>query len=120
MLVRFFEELNGKYELPGDPEEYVHADDPRIYSFLREDSENSWAQRILNRDPLRVVLELEGEDIGRLKGPLQEAMDREGIPVEWIASKGVLSKYYGKKTPITVGRCPASPGGESNASRRGH
>ena len=43
------------------------------------------------------MLELEGEDIGRLKGPLQEAMDREGIPVEWIASKGVLSKYYGKK-----------------------
>ena len=33
MLVRFFEELNGKYELPGDPEEYVHADDPEFTAF---------------------------------------------------------------------------------------
>lgn len=97
MLIRFFEGLEDSYTLPGSPQEYVHADDPSIYACLRENMDNPWSQKILNREPLRLVLELEGDDISRLSQPLNEAMAAEGLATEWIASKGVLSKYYGKK-----------------------
>ncbi len=97
MLVRFFDDLEAEYTLPGDPQAYVDADDPSIYALLREHRSNKWAQRILNRDPIRKVLELEGDDVGKWRPALEAAFAAEGIATEWIASKGVLSKYYGKK-----------------------
>lgn len=103
MLIRFFEGLDESYTLPGNPRDYVDADDPSIYACLREHRGNVWAERILNREPIRLVLELEGNDVERWSAPLESALDGEGIGTEWIASKGVLSKYYGKKDS-TYGR----------------
>ena len=103
MLIRFFETMQGGFTLPGDPEAYVHADDPSVYACLRDHMDNPWAMSILNREPLRLVLELEGDDISKLSNPLNEALEAEGLKAEWIASKGVLSKYYGKKDS-TYGR----------------
>ena len=74
--------------------------------------DNPWSQKILNREPLRLVLELEGDDISRLSQPLNEAMAAEGLATEWIASKGVVEILWEKDS--TYGRnlcCPSSPGG---------
>jgi len=98
MLHRFFDELEPSIVLPGDPEGYLQYDDSRIYAILREHRDNSWATRILERRPLRRLFDLEGSSASQLQAPLEAAFAAEGIATEWITSKSVLSKYYGRRT----------------------
>ena len=103
MLQRFFGDLGEAARFPADPDAYCALDDPRVWGMLRESPDNPWARRVLRKDPLQRVADLtEAQaDVGR------EVVDAElralGMAPEWITSKGVLSRYYGRSAADGAG-----------------
>ena len=97
MLLRFFDTLEPAVVLPGDAAGYLLWDDSAIQAILRENSENVWAQRILSRRPIRRVLDLKGDRVAELQPLVEDQLKSAGIAAEWMTSKGVLSKYHGKR-----------------------
>jgi hypothetical protein len=97
MLLRFFDTLETPVVLPGDSEGYLQWDDPAIYAILRGNHDNIWARRILTRRPIRRVLDLKGERVAELRPLVEDGLKSAGIEAEWMTSKGVLSKYHGKR-----------------------
>ncbi|HVO30470.1 MAG TPA: HD domain-containing protein [bacterium] len=96
MLTRYYAEAPGEYEIPTDIEKYLDHDDVALTARLRE-SRNRWAQAIVRRRPWRMVAEINEMDRGYDIAALNKALAAEKIEAFETESKGILSKYFGKK-----------------------
>ena len=104
MLGLYYESSPGEYEIPADPEAFLAHDDVHLWSVLRR-SRSEWAQRIVRRQPYRLLVEVNPMDRGLDRGRLCAELTRGGISYFEAESKGELSKYFGsgrRSTPIYV------------------
>jgi len=93
MLRRYYEEAPGEFEIPADPEAFLHCDDAALHVTLRQSS-SPWAQRIVNRRGFKLLLQFTERDEGYQLGALTGELDAAGLEHFEVESRGVLSKYF--------------------------
>ena len=111
MLGRYLSDPGCDYRLPGDIEDYIQCTDSQLYSHLSK-SKNEWAERIVQRRPLKMLLETHsGIPSGEKARAQQEQLfnktcdelDSRKVPYISTKSTGILSKYFGlSESPIFV------------------
>jgi HD superfamily phosphohydrolase len=101
MLVRFLEGLGDSARFPADPVAYCDQDDTRIWSLLREHRHDPWARRVLSKDPLKRVADLQDAEAGH-RDTIDVELRARGMEPEWITSKGVLSRYWGRSDKARI------------------
>lgn len=97
MLMRYFNSST-EYTIPGDIEDYLEHDDSFLYKTLRNSS-NIWAQRIVNNDIPKKILETFGDNHMVQMTDLQNYFKSQNIDYIFCSSTGRLSKYYGEAAP---------------------
>jgi len=104
MLAHFFNDPNCDYQIPSNIDEYCECDDNHLLAHLSK-SKNLWAQRIANKNPFQLLIEIHSgipaaefaeEQQLEFLGKLKKKLTAEDI--EFIESKslGELSKYFRK------------------------
>ena len=99
MLRKYFADSFGQNHnpIPASLEEYLHCDDASVFERLRK-SENSWAHRVVNRRPYKMIfesrIELEGEESEVKVEKIKSMLKEEGVDFIYNTSTGALSKYY--------------------------
>ena len=111
MLARFLSSENCEYKLPADIEQYMQSTDAELYSALNR-SKNEWARRIIEKKPLKMLLETHSgipsnenarEQQERLFVETCQRLEQINVPYIATKSTGFLSKYFGKsESPIFV------------------
>jgi HD superfamily phosphohydrolase len=111
MLSKYLNDPECEYHLPADIEEYARCTDSQLYSHL-SNSTNEWAKRIVEKRPLRMLLETHSgipntdkarDQQARLCKKLKEDLTSKNIEYIETTSVGELSKYFGKSDfPIYV------------------
>lgn len=111
MLARYLNDPECDYVLPFDIEDYVQCTDAQLYSHLAK-SKNPWAKRIVQKQPLRMLVETHSgipsteiakEQQERIFKKACKELDSKGIDYISSTSTGILSKYFGKSDfPIFV------------------
>lgn len=93
MLNRYLTSPDCTFVLPSDIQEYTKYNDYKLHEHLAA-AQNPWAQRIAQRKPYRVLMELHNtaED-GRAEN-IKKMLEGEGIDTIWASSKARLSKYH--------------------------
>jgi HD superfamily phosphohydrolase len=93
MLNRYLTSSDCTFVLPSDIQEYTKYNDYKLHEHLAS-AQNPWAQRIAQRKPYRVLVELHNtaED-GRAEN-IKKMLEAEGIDTIWASSKARLSKYH--------------------------
>jgi HD superfamily phosphohydrolase len=81
------------FSLPADIREYTSYTDYKLYEHLAQSS-NPWAQRIAQRRPYRILIELHSTDESPRAESIKKALENEGVHVLWASSKARLSKYH--------------------------
>ncbi len=103
MLARYLNDPKCDYRLPADIEDYVQCTDSQLYSHLSH-SKNKWAKRIVEKRPLKMLLETHsGIPTGAKSKEQQESLFKEvseklkSQKIEFLTatSTGILSKYFG-------------------------
>lgn len=97
MLMRYFNSST-EYTIPADIEAYLEHDDPFLYKVLRN-SKNEWAQRIVNNDIPKKILETFGDNYIDQMNDLKSYFDSQKIDYIFCSSTGRLSKYYNETSP---------------------
>ena len=93
MLIRYLDSKDCSFHLPADINEYTKYTDYKLYEHLAH-HENPWAQRIAQRRPYRVLIELHNTSESPRPKQIQETLQKEGIEVIWASSSARLSKYH--------------------------
>jgi HD superfamily phosphohydrolase len=93
MLRAFYEEAPEEFEIPSDPEAFLHCDDVALLHALRR-SKNRWASRIVAREPFKKAVEFTERDVGYDLPALEAALRSAGIEHFSCESRGVLSRYF--------------------------
>ena len=93
MLEKYFQEARTEYSIPHNIEEYQKHDDNFLIKVLK-DSQNGWAQRVLNNNIPLKVLEIFGEGQRPKMDRLKSYLDSQQIDAIVCSSVGRLSKYY--------------------------
>jgi HD superfamily phosphohydrolase len=111
MLAKHLSDPACEYRLPGDIESYIQCTDAHLYSHLTS-SKNEWARRIVEKRPLRMLLETHSgipstenarEQQEKLFKKVSGELHSKGINFIETTSTGILSKYFGKSDfPIFV------------------
>ena len=111
MLGKYLSDPSCDYRLPADINPYVQCVDSELYSHLTK-SKNEWAKRIVEKRPLKMLLETHSgipsnenarEQQEQLFVSLCLELDQKKIPYIATKSTGILSKYFGKsESPIFV------------------
>ncbi len=111
MLSKYLNDPSCDYRLPADIEAYAHCTDAQLYSHL-SGSTNEWAKRIVEKRPLRILLETHSgipntdrarDQQERLLKKSKEDLTSRGIQYIATTSVGELSKYFGKSDhPIFI------------------
>lgn len=111
MLARYLHSPDCNYQLPADIESYAQCTDAHLYANLMS-SQNEWAKRIVEKRPLRLLLETHSgipstenarEQQEKLFKKTAETLKNKGIDFIANTSTGILSKYFGKSEyPIFV------------------
>ena len=111
MLSKYLNDPACDYQLPADIEAYSRCTDAQLHSHLTK-STNPWAKRIVEKRPLRMLLETHSgipntdkarDQQDRLFKKIKEDLDSRGISYVSSTSVGELSKYFGKSDhPIFV------------------
>lgn len=93
MLNRYLMSPDCQFRIPSDIQEYTQFNDYKLHEHLSS-SPNPWAQRIAQRRPFRVLIEL--HNTGDVQRPeiIKKVLENEGIDVIWASSKARLSKYH--------------------------
>jgi hypothetical protein len=105
MLIRYLQSPECQFFVPAEIEAYVKCNDYALYEHLAGVA-NKWAERIAQRKPFRVLLEL--HEVSETARPRQiyEALEREGIEAILASSQARLSRYHAmaedEKHPIFV------------------
>ena len=109
MLLRYFKTSTDSFTLPADIETYLKWDDARLWSELA-DSNNEWAKRIVDHQPLKKFIELNSgmtskinEDPTQELGGIIRKLEEKKIPHLLSKSISEISKYFGRPSlPIYV------------------
>jgi HD superfamily phosphohydrolase len=92
MLNRYLMSKDCKFILPADSNEYISYTDYKLYEHL-DAVDNQWAQRIAQRRPYKVALELHNQELNRIDN-IKNLFDRNNIDSIYASSKVRLSKYH--------------------------
>lgn len=92
MLNRYLNSPDCQFFLPADAEKYISYTDYKLYEHL-DTVKNPWAQRIAQRRPYRVALELHNQEPERIE-KIQELFKKHNIDSIYASSKARLSKYH--------------------------
>jgi HD superfamily phosphohydrolase len=111
MLGHYFKSTDCDYTLPADIEEYCNCDDAHLYAHLAK-SKNTWARRIIEKRPYRMLVELHSGipatqtsavEQKRLMTRIQKSLTKQDIHFLEATSTSELSKYFRKPgDPIYV------------------
>jgi HD superfamily phosphohydrolase len=93
MLNLYLSSPDCTFHLPGDINEYTKYTDYKLYEHLAQ-SQNPWAQRVAQRRPYKVLIELHNTEESPRAGNIKKALNESGIDVIWSSSKNRLSKYH--------------------------
>ena len=102
MLAQYLGSPECDYHLPSDIEAYCQYDDQQLYHHLSQ-SKNSWAQRITQNRPYRMLIELHSgipaqtsnrAEQNRILQQLENELSHKQIPALRIHSTSELSKYF--------------------------
>jgi uncharacterized protein len=93
MLNRYLSSKECKFFLPADMSEYVKYNDYKLYEHLAS-SPNTWAQRIAQRKPFKVLQELHTIGSSKRAENLKKILEEKGFEVIWASSQARLSKYH--------------------------
>lgn len=98
MLHRWLADQGESFAFPTDPADFVSFDDHHLEMALRRSADDGdpWARRIVHRDTLRLIRELQGDEDGRLRPEIDARLAGAGIEAFWISSTSTLSKYHRK------------------------
>lgn len=92
MLNRYLSSSDCKFFLPANSDEYINYTDYKLYEHL-DTVDNEWAQRISQRRPYRVALELHNQDPQRIE-KLKTIFSDQKFEVIHSSSNVRLSKYH--------------------------
>ncbi len=93
MLNLYLTSKDCSFHLPAEISEYTRYTDYKLYEHLAQ-SKNSWAQRIAERRPFKVLIELHNTEESLRPTNIKRALNEAGIQVIWSSSKNRLSKYH--------------------------
>ena len=93
LLANYFTTSGGEYTIPSDIEAYLHHDDYHLKKVLRN-SQNPWAQRVINNDIPQKIFESFGSSQLTVLGELEHYLMQSDINYIKCSSIGRLSKYY--------------------------
>lgn len=96
MLTRYLTSKECTFQLPADLDKYIFYTDYKLYEHLST-SPNSWAQRIAQRRPFKVAIELHNQELERIQ-TVQSILKDQNIETIWSSSKARLSKYHATTT----------------------
>lgn len=94
LLYRYFKSPDLSFHIPSDIEEYVRCTDYALWNHLGK-VENSWARRMVERRPYKMLFELHTNNETSRPERICEALEGEGISVIHSNSQARLSKYHG-------------------------
>jgi HD superfamily phosphohydrolase len=117
MLKQWLGEVGDVARFPGSPEAYVHCNDAWLMDRLR-DSNNRWADRVRDRRPLSLCLELRTVGEGSEKTAIEEKLQQAGIEGLWLKAAPVLSRYA--QSPRKMARNPIYVRDRHGSSLRGY
>ncbi len=103
MLYQFLLAEETKTRLPSSIDEYLLVDDNWLAAKLR-DSKNPWAQRIMNLQPYKMLLEIQADVADKAKvyaDELEKKLKKAKIAYFRSSSTGLLSKYSGELKTAT-------------------
>lgn len=92
MLNRYMTSSDCQFFLPADAQQYINYTDYKLYEHLSQ-SQNHWAQRIAQRRPYRVAIELHNQEHQRIQN-IQNIMSEKNIDSIYASSNVRLSKYH--------------------------
>lgn len=92
MLNRYLTSKDCQFVLPGDAQKYIGYTDYKLYEHL-DTVDNQWAQRIAQRRPYRVAIELHNEVPSRIE-TIEALFKKHDIDSIYASSKVRLSKYH--------------------------
>ncbi len=92
MLNRYLMSPDCKFILPADSNEYISYTDYKLYEHL-DAVNNPWAQRIAERRPYKVAIELHNQDPVRIEN-IRQIFAKHNIDSIYASSKVRLSKYH--------------------------
>ena len=93
MLNLYLTSKDCSFALPSDIREYTKYTDYKLYEHLAQ-SLNPWAQRIAQRRPYRILIELHSTEESPRSEIILKNLANEGIHALWASSKARLSKYH--------------------------
>jgi hypothetical protein len=93
MLNLYLTSKDCSFHLPADIHEYTKYNDYRLFEHLAN-SKNAWAQRIAQRKPYKVLIELHNTKESPRPQKIKMELERRGMDVIWASSKARLSKYH--------------------------
>ena len=92
MLNRYLTSKDCQFVLPGDAQKYIGYTDYKLYEHLDTVS-NTWAERIAQRRPYRVAIDLHNDEQSRIE-KIEAIFKRHDIDSIYASSKVRLSKYH--------------------------
>lgn len=93
MLNRYLTSPDCSFHLPADIQEYVSFNDYKLHEHLASVT-NPWAQRIAQRKPYKMLIELHNQGETHRPEAIKETLEKNNIDVIWASSKARLSKYH--------------------------
>ena len=92
MLNLYLGSKDADFKIPADLSQYISYTDYKLYEHL-DTVKNEWAQRIAQRRPYRVAIELHNQDVERIENVKRLLTDAK-IHTIWASSNVRLSKYH--------------------------
>ncbi len=106
MLNRYLSSEDCPFQLPASYKDYLLYTDYKLHEHLSLSS-NPWAQRIAQRRPFRVLIELHNTQSSERPAKIRQVLEDRGIDSIWASSQARLSKYHSipeedRSSPIFV------------------
>jgi hypothetical protein len=93
MLNRYLMSPDCTFVLPANIAEYTSYNDYKLHEHLAG-ADNVWAQRIAQRKPYKVLIELHNTAEDTRAENIKALLESKGIDVIWASSQARLSKYH--------------------------